>query len=202
MGGRNLTLNETALAKKIFRDSIDYKKVKIHNQKYIFFQPSNSGMTPNGEIYVDGFYKKDYSVINDFGKAFFIHEMTHVWQYQLKILNPITAAIAENIRHFFSYDKAYEYKLEAGKDLLDYNIEQQASIIEDYFRVYMANIKPFPGRMINSLDEIKKDMLFEKVLAKFLSNPTYGKHTIQCKRSRHGPPGSRRMICTRVRVNE
>ena len=202
MNERNLTSNEIALAKKIFKNSINYKKVKIHNKKYIFFQPANSGMTPNGEIYVDGFFKKDYSAINDAGKSFFIHEMTHVWQYQLKILNPVTAAIAENIKHFFHYDKAYEYELTAGKDLLDYDIEQQASIVEDYFRIHIANIKPFPGRMKNSLQDAKKNMLFEKVLAKFISNPKYAEHTIKCKRRRHRQPGKQGVICNRVRVNE
>jgi type VI secretion system secreted protein VgrG len=202
VNGRNLTANEIILAKKVFKDAIDYKKVIIHNEKYIFFQPANSGMTPNGEIYVDGFYKKDYSSVNGFGKAFFIHEMTHVWQYQLKILNPITAAITENIKHFFNYDKAYEYELAAGKDLLDYNIEQQASIIEDYFRIHIAKIKPFPGRMKNSLADVNKDLLFEKALAKFLSSPRYAEHTIKCKRNRFGPHGKGRLICNRVRVNE
>lgn len=202
MNGRNLTANEIALAKKVFKDAIDYKKVIIHNQKYIFFQPANSGMTPNGEIYVDGFYKKDYSAVNYAGQSFFIHEMTHVWQYQLKILNPITAAIAENIKHFFSYDKAYEYELIAGKDLLDYNIEQQASIIEDYFRVHIVNIKPFPGRMSNKLPDVKNNMLFEKVLAKFIANPKYGEHMISCKKRRYVPPGKQNVICTRVRVHE
>jgi len=51
MQERLLTQGEIKLAEKVFKSSIDYSKVKIHNKKYIFFQPDNSGMTPNGEIY-------------------------------------------------------------------------------------------------------------------------------------------------------
>lgn len=54
MSGRALTAGEVVLAKRVFKDSIDYTKVKIHNKKYIVVQPNNSGMTPNGEIYVSG----------------------------------------------------------------------------------------------------------------------------------------------------
>ena len=201
MSGRKLTHNEIAIAKKVFKDSLDYQKIRIHNEKYAFFQPNNSGMTPNGEIYVHGAYRKDYSSAVPQLKAFFIHEMVHVWQYQLKILNPVTAAIGESIRHVFSYEKAYEYTLEAGKDILDYKIEQQASIIEDYYRVTHAGLPVHLNRMKNNYSDVKKDKLFEKVLAKFITSPKYALHTIECKRSRHGKPGTRKIVCNRVPVN-
>lgn len=130
---RSLTPGEETLAKKMFKNSITYSKVKIHNEKYTFVQPSNSGMTPNGEIYVDGIYKNDYSVESYSLKAFFIHEMAHVWQYQNDVLSPIWSAIWEFFEEGFQYNDAYKYKLEKGKDLVDYDIEQQASIIEDYY---------------------------------------------------------------------
>ena len=202
MGERNLTQGEIALVRKIFKNSINYKNVKVHNEKYAFFQPSRSGMTPNGEIYIADIYKQDYSAANNYLKAFFIHEMVHVWQYQLKILNPVTAAIGESIKHLFDYSKAYEYELVEGQDILDYNIEQQAAIIEDYYRINFANIKPYAGRMKNNIADVKKNMLFDKVLAKFKANPKFALHKIECKRSRHGKPGSRHMICNRVLVNE
>ena len=88
MSERALTPGETALAKRLFKDSLDYTKVKIHNKKYVFVQPDNSGMTPNGEIYVSGSetYKNDYAKEVSRLRGFFIHEMAHVWQYQLNIL--------------------------------------------------------------------------------------------------------------------
>jgi len=77
---RNLTLGEIFLAREIFKNSIDYNTVKVHNGQYILVQQKNTGLTPNGEIYMyDGAYKDDYSVQGiDETKAFFLHEMTHV----------------------------------------------------------------------------------------------------------------------------
>ena len=87
MSSRNLTTGEIALAKKIFKGSIAYERVRIHDEAYVFFQPNNSGMTPNGEIYVTGGCPADYSTAESHFRAFFIHEMTHVWQFQLDVLN-------------------------------------------------------------------------------------------------------------------
>ena len=59
--GRELTQGEKDLAEQIFKDSVQYSKVRIDDEKYIFFQPDDSGMTPSGEIYVDCVYSADYS---------------------------------------------------------------------------------------------------------------------------------------------
>jgi hypothetical protein len=134
--GRALMTGETNLARSIFRDSVDYGKVKIHPAKYVFFQPDNSGMTPNGEIYIAGqAYKDNYSTEDSGWQCFFIHEMTHVWQYQNRVLRVKTSALWENLRHGFRYDRAYYYTLRLEKDLRDYGLEQQAAIIVDYLRV-------------------------------------------------------------------
>ena len=57
MKKRALTEGEIELAKSIYKDSLNYDKITIHNHKYVFFQPKNSGMTPNGKIYMS---KKAY----------------------------------------------------------------------------------------------------------------------------------------------
>jgi len=173
---RSLASGEETLAKKIFKSSITYSKVKIHNEKYIFVQPDNSGMTPNGEIYVDGIYKNDYSLESYSLKAFFIHEMVHVWQYQNNVLSPIWSAIGEFFEEGFRYDNAYKYKLEQGKDLVDYDIEQQASIIEDYYRITHEKKHPVKGHLQNTEALPKLIKLYKSVLAKFLANPSYAKH--------------------------
>lgn len=193
---RPLTTSEISLAKLIFSSSINYQKVKVHEGKYTPLQPSNSGMTPNGEIFVHGSYRKDYSLTSDELKAFFIHEMVHVYQYQLKILDPIGSAISSSIKNGFNYIKAYDYKLEPNKDLLDYDIEQQAQIIEDYYRIYFLNLKPFNGHMKNNLINVKNEKLFEQTLQKFLKNPNYAKHEIICIKKRFGK--DKKITCSRV----
>lgn len=195
---RNLTPAEIALATKIYKTSIDYAKVKVHDAKYSAIQPSNSGMTPKGEIYINGVYRADYGTASANLKAFFIHEMAHVYQYQLNILDPITAAIGASIKNAFNYDKAYFYTLDAKKDLLDYGIEQQAQMIEDYCRINILYSLPKRQYLENKLVDVKKDGLYAKVLKKFISDPSYAKHIDVCKKKKIGKV--RRMVCTRVLV--
>ncbi|GAA6166825.1 hypothetical protein [Sessilibacter corallicola] len=195
---RSLTPSEISLAKSIFSNSIDYTLVKIYDGKYMPFQPYASGMTPNGRIYVNGIYKKDYGITKDEIKAFFIHEMVHVYQYQLKILNLIGSAIGSSLKNGFNYTQSYQYRLDANKDLLDYGIEQQAQIIEDYYRVCFVDLDPFKNYMQNDLVEVKRENLFEKVLKKFIENPSYAKHDFVCRRKLMGK--SRKLSCSRVLV--
>lgn len=172
---RNLTSGETELAREVYKDSIKYQKVKIHHGKYIFAQPAGSGMTPNGEIYVaddarqnNFLYKKDYSIESVELKAFFIHEMAHVWQYQNKILRVKTAAVLGQLRHFGRYGKMYKYVLDARKKLIDYGIEQQAAIIEDYYVVIKEGMPEFcGGRIQNQCAFAEKKELLEIVMTDF-----------------------------------
>lgn len=156
-------------------------------------------MTPNGEIYIDGVYAQDYASTGIFSKAFFIHEMAHVYQYQLNILNPISAAMGEAFKHGFDYDKAYFYTLSGERDLLDYGIEQQAQIIEDYYRMKFLNISSKFRYMENSFQEVVQNDLFGKVLKKFISNPGYAKHDMVCKHKRVNK--RRTLACKRVLAN-
>lgn len=52
--GKVLTSAEIALAGEVFQNSITCAQVEIFNERYIWFQPVSSGMTPNGKIYVYG----------------------------------------------------------------------------------------------------------------------------------------------------
>ncbi len=99
--------------------------------------------------------------------------MVHVWQKHNGVLNPIISAIANSIRHGFNYNKAYEYTLDAKKDLLDYRIEQQAQIIEDYTRVLYLNIVRRGEYLQNKESEVEINKLYQSVLSKFLSQPSY-----------------------------
>ena len=187
MSGRSLTEGEIKLAKPIFKGSIDYALVRVHDEKYIFFQPGNSGMTPNGEIYVDGAYSADYSAESPQRQAFFIHEMVHVWQYQNGILTAgvIGSAILEIIGRLGDYDSAYSYVLDASNDLTDYNLEQQASIVEDYFRLTKLGLQPRRAQLPYSRTcrpnppGTPTRQLYETVLRKFLQDPTYGNKPYQ-----------------------
>lgn len=172
--GRNLTAGEIALAEDVFRHSIQYERVKIHHKKYFYFQPDNSGMTPSGEIYATGAaYLEDYSLAADVeSKTLFIHEMAHVWQKHNRILNLRWAALSMQIKHRFDYSRAYPYFLRPDATLLDYGIEQQASMIEDYFRVVKKGGNFRPNRIQNTGTREELINLLMRVLVDFIVDPT------------------------------
>jgi hypothetical protein len=128
---RTLTFAEEELARTIFGSSIDYNAVRIHRGGYTRFQGDNTTVTPNGNLYCpDGTYCDDFSKGS---RSHFIHEMTHVWQYQNKVLDPRVAAAGEFIRTGGDYGQSYSYKPDPAKDFLDYGLEQQAEMVEWYF---------------------------------------------------------------------
>jgi len=78
---RPLTAGEIAMATLLFRDAIDYARVRIHARRYMPFQPKNCCMTPNGSMYFHhSCFLDDYSQANVAGQHWFLHEMVVLWQ--------------------------------------------------------------------------------------------------------------------------
>ncbi|MDO5069342.1 MAG: type IV secretion protein Rhs [Neisseria zoodegmatis] len=131
---RSLTQGEIDLAKQVFKDSIDYAKVKVHKGEYLLWvQDNQTVMTPNGEMYFpEEIYEEDFSKRRQW---LFIHEMTHVWQHQLgyKVNHAGLSLSAQG--GYYPNNIAYEYKhiITERNNLSDFNMEQQGSIIADYF---------------------------------------------------------------------
>jgi hypothetical protein len=124
--GRPLTVRERALAHSVFRDAIDYDRVRIHNRKWWWFQPRKITMAPDGNLwfhpqsnlFCEEFCDRDIGL-----QGLFIHELVHVWQHQMGVFLPLA-------RHPFC---RYEYRLEPGRHFLQYGIEQQAEIVRHVF---------------------------------------------------------------------
>jgi hypothetical protein len=168
--GRALTANELALARPIFRDSIDYTRVRVLDAKYTFFQPDNTYMTPDGFIYAPGrLWRDDFaSPTSDiYMEAVFLHEMTHVWQYQSG-KDLVAEGVATFATNLGAYERAYAYELDAARDLLDYGMEQQASIVEDWFLIG----KQYPPRRLVDRSAASR---YPDVLHAFLANPLYAR---------------------------
>jgi type VI secretion system secreted protein VgrG len=128
-GERNLTAGEVAMARSVFGDGLDYDAVKVHRGGYwLFFgfQDEDTAVTPNGEMYFPGkHFKEDYSLESVGDQGGFIHEMTHVWQYQLGYWVKSIRVPRPNM--------SYAYTLDAGKQFCDFNMEAQGNICEDYY---------------------------------------------------------------------
>ncbi len=126
---RSLTSGEEQMARRVFGDSIDYSRVKLHNHEYwltLGFQKDTETVAPNGNIYFgEDNYREDFSAETPRWKQHFIHEMAHVWQYQMGY-----AVLRTRV---FRPRMGYEYEFESSKKLCDYNMEQQGDILGDYY---------------------------------------------------------------------
>lgn len=172
---RGLTLSEKQLAETVFQNALDLERIRIHDGKYMFFQANNVLMTPNGQIYAPGsMYRKDYAAEELNYRELFIHELAHVWQYQIGVLNPKMSGLIEFIKNGFNYGKAYRYVLENGRDLTDYGMEQQAAMVADYFLVEKSG-EGFGRHNANTESAERKRELLKEVMAKFIANPEYAR---------------------------
>jgi len=78
-------------------------------------------------------YREDFSANSAFveDKYVFIHELGHVWQHQ--------HGQWVRMRGAFSWAAEYTYRLDKDK-LTDYSLEQQASILADYWLLLVYGI--------------------------------------------------------------
>jgi hypothetical protein len=125
---RILHNHEITLAKSVFGQSIDCQKVRIDDR-------SSIGCKKHHFAYVG------FNFINSWGalsEAHFIHEMVHVWQYQkLGIVYIPRALYAQTTAEGYNYGgiATLQKARKEGKNLLDFNYEQQGDIVADYFRL-------------------------------------------------------------------
>jgi len=113
----------------------------------------------------------------------FIHENVHIWQHQHCDTQAPTLlyALAHDIYNEYAGQDApeerqhvpYFYRLTEDRDLSDYNREQQASLIADYFRILDGGYPIY----LDINQNYKRDMhLYESTLKNFLENPSYIQH--------------------------
>ncbi|MCT4712919.1 type IV secretion protein Rhs [Enterobacteriaceae bacterium H11S18] len=125
---RLLTIGEIILAKSVYGNNIKYNRVWIHCDSYLPFGLQSKGvaMTPAGEIFYRAEdYFPDFSASPLRDQWRFIHEMMHVWQHQ-KGMNVRTRGLVSGF-------VSYQYELSKGKKITDFRLEQQASIMADYW---------------------------------------------------------------------
>lgn len=83
---RYLTNGEISMMQTMFKTAINYSAVKIHNDEYFPFgiQDDTTAVTPNGEMYWPRrHFKEDYSSELWDKRRWYMHEATHIWQYNM-----------------------------------------------------------------------------------------------------------------------
>jgi len=160
--GRSLTDGERAFLVPLFRDAVDYDAVRVVRGRAFPLQGARTLVTLGSAIYApDAVYCNDFAATSVERRAILVHEVVHVWQAAVGI-----NVIAGAVRAFFAargrYTRAYSYRLLPDRDLVDYGIEQQASILEHYF-----------------LARRRDQLRFASVLRRFLADPSYPLHHLR-----------------------
>ena len=160
---RPLTAGEIAMARSVFHDGIDYARVRVVCGSFLPFnlQDQNTAMTPRGSLYfMPPQYRIDFSREDAGGKLFFIHEMVHVWQYQLGY-SVLLHGVLLALRGGYIGQRAYRYDAQAGGVLSDFNMEQQGDLIAHYFGARQLGIPAYVAQLPQ----------LQEILQGFLLNP-------------------------------
>jgi type VI secretion system secreted protein VgrG len=141
--GRPLTPLEIELARTIFADSIDYARVRLlRAPEPLWFR------TVGNVIRIPPYFTVDPSAPQglrqltvDYMRHTFIHELTHVWQYQHGGTSYISYSIGPQILAMASgkgRNAAYCYEADARKSFWSFTPEQQGLIVENTFLMRTA----------------------------------------------------------------
>jgi hypothetical protein len=170
---------------RLFGDSMDYTKVRVHEntsftdaidrigRRLKGMPPSSSGshnaITLGNHCIFPILLPKEWVPTSDresYKLPWLAHELTHAWQYQHQGWMYLVRAILAQVRE---RDKAYDYGGEdglyearrLGKRFHDFNPEQQGNIVQHYYaRMRMSrDIRVFQSYIndLQGLDEIRGD---------------------------------------------
>jgi hypothetical protein len=162
---RYLSAGEEKLARYVFGDCLNYQNIQVIKRPL----KGDTAITPFGNItFPSNHYKTDFVGGSIFGVPYldvsdakwFLHELVHVWQHYVG-MRVVLLAITSRLKS----KQVYQYTLEPGTDLLDYNIEQQGDIISDY---YAAEVFKWMGESLS-----QPLPLYKEVLENFINNSAY-----------------------------
>lgn len=134
--GRALTDEEIAIVRKIYGDKIDYSKVRIVTGADMTawggaLTRGTYGVTWGNTIYFPNTDKGDSLYSQGSDSDWLVHEMGHVYQNQKDGFGYFPTAMWEQLTQGKG---AYQYQIEPGKEFGQYGIEQQATIIQNYYQ--------------------------------------------------------------------
>ncbi|MEZ4909619.1 MAG: hypothetical protein R2774_02030 [Saprospiraceae bacterium] len=125
---RGLNAEELKLTQYFFKDSLMPEFIKVDNTAHL--------LTHKIAIAYVGFNTINYK--RKLKNSVFIHELVHIWQYQrygtVYMGRAISAQRSKEGYDYGGVSKLYQSMIR-GKRLEDFNFEQQAEIIEDYYKI-------------------------------------------------------------------
>jgi len=133
MPTRTLTDNEKKYLRFVFGETLPYETQKITTNDANRGGAGNSITYSDTPHYSTQIWCPDFTVVGA-QTWVFIHEFGHVWQ-SIYAKSPISGFLENVMSHPLDYDLNYAYDMMKSTDFYDYNIEQQASIVADYWAV-------------------------------------------------------------------
>ena len=126
MAGRRLTQNEIAVLKRVYRDQIDYTRVRIHDDHWTTRIRGVGAFVIGNNIQLGRAYMGDPGIL--------IHEAGHVWQFQNQWgWRYFFNALGHHLRRFMDKHNPYDYsEVEGVLPWDEWNAEQQAQWIQDH----------------------------------------------------------------------
>ena len=129
---RPLSSREIKVAQSVFGDALSYELIRLDESAFI-------GPRQGKFAYVS------FHTINSWGKmpdSILIHELMHVWQYeQMGAVYIPKALAAQHSKHGYDYGGLEALEEHQAIGLKAFNLEQQADIVADYYRI-KNDIKP------------------------------------------------------------
>lgn len=123
---RPLTENEMAIALNVFGETMNYELIRIDQSAYV-------GPKQMNIAYVS------FHTVNSWGKMrkdIFIHELMHVWQYErMGAVYILLALAAQKTKMGYNYGGVPALSENTEQGLKAFNLEQQADIVADYYRI-------------------------------------------------------------------
>jgi hypothetical protein len=153
-GTRPLNAEEMRLARMVFAESIDYQKVRIDERAQIATRQWGIAYVVMNLIHCHGAMHPVH----------FIHEMMHIWQYQHRGIRYIPRALwAQHLGGGYNYGgiSALRNALQNKQTILDFNYEQQAEIMADYFCLmqgYKPKYVPFDCELMPVFEELVREV--------------------------------------------
>ena len=133
--GRPLTAGERALVAEVFGDAIDPDLARVHARTFVpLAHRRGLAIAPNGHVYFHpDDHRDDFSTAPLGQQAWFVHEMTHVWQHQCGTCVWLRGLV----------NRRYGYlPLDPRRPFSSYGVEQQGDIVQDYFLLLRGGSVP------------------------------------------------------------
>ncbi len=132
--GRPLLPAERSLAEGVFGTSVAYARVRLIPTRILEYR------TVGNTIRVP----EDFTIAQPYMAETFIHEMTHVWQYQHGGTSYISASLSAQIVGTIaagSRNAAYDY-VPNRRSFFEFTPEQQGLIVQNYFAMQRDRTRP------------------------------------------------------------